>query len=353
MHIPFPIADFASRLIALLPPEAAHNLTVNMMASAIAPQIKIVHNQRLSIDVAGLKFPNPVGLAAGFDKNAKAPDAMLNLGFGFAEVGAVTPKPQPGNAKPRVFRLRDDMAVINRYGFNNDGLDAIKARLAARQRTGIVGINLGANKNSKDRIKDYIKGLDAFCPIVDFCTINISSPNTPGLRALQSKTDLMDLLNQTLKARDNTGYSTPVFLKIAPDLTDSDKSDISECLLSCAIDGVIISNTTIERPSELISPQTQQQGGLSGAPLMEKSTKLVLEFYQKLGNKVPIIGVGGIGSSRDAYRKILAGASLVQLYTALIYQGPGLIKRIITELPEYLDVDGFKNISDAIGAQAR
>ena len=350
MKIPFFTADFGARLMSILPPEKAHNMTIDLLERGFAPKQSAPHNTCLASTVAGLSFPNPVGLAAGFDKNARVPNVMLGMGFGFVEVGAVTPKPQDGNAKPRVFRLREDNAVINRYGFNNDGLETIHARLAARDRSpGIVGINLGANKTSSDKTADYVAGIKSLGPYVDFCTVNISSPNTPGLRSLQSKDELSHLLQSVLDARHKTDL--PVFLKIAPDLTDEDKTDIAELAISMALDGLIISNTTIERPKELTNAHAQEAGGLSGAPLMERSTRLVSEFYQHTSGQIPIIGVGGIASARDAYRKILAGASLVQLYTALIYHGPGLIQSILQELPDFLIADGFANISDAVGKQ--
>lgn len=359
MRVPMEIANLGARAMTLLSPEAAHNLTVDLLAKNLAPIANIPANERLETTVARMSFPNPVGLAAGFDKNARVPNAMLNLGFGFVEVGAVTPRPQEGNEKPRVFRLRDDMAIINRYGFNNDGLEAIAERLETRkesshhQSSGIVGINLGANKDSEDRVEDYLISLKRLSGFVDFFTVNISSPNTPGLRALQDKSALLELLAKVLEARDAHSSHTPVFLKIAPDLTDSDKADIADTVRAIGIDALIVSNTTITRSDDLESSNTHQKGGLSGAPLFEMSTKLLGEFYQTLEGSVPLIGVGGISSTRDAYRKILAGANLVQLYTALVYQGPGLVRKIILELPNFLDADGFTSISEAVGAQFR
>ena len=335
--------------MAAVDAETAHHLTVKLLKQRRGPKVR-VKNQRLSIDIAGLHFANPVGLAAGFDKNAEAPDAMLDLGFGFVEVGAVTPRPQPGNKKPRVFRLRADAAVINRYGFNNDGLDAVAARLRARKRTGIVGINLGANKDSDDRAQDYVTGVEKLSGLVDFYTVNISSPNTPGLRALQDKASLEDLMTRVLAARDQSAPSTPVFLKIAPDLTDEDKSDIAALAQSMSLDGLIISNTTLARPATLRSAGADEKGGLSGKPLFAPSTTLLREFYSTIGKDIPLIGVGGISSARDAYEKILAGASLVQFYTAMVYEGPGLPSRIVRDLPGFLDADGFKTIADAVGA---
>lgn len=334
----------------MLGPEDAHRLTVRMLKAGVGPRKSHVETPRLAIDLAGISFPNILGLAAGFDKNAEAPDAMLDVGFGFVEVGAVTPRPQPGNDRPRVFRLRADAGVINRYGFNNDGLEAVAARLSARSRRGVVGVNLGANKDSADRIEDYVAGVKALAGLVDFYTVNISSPNTPGLRTLQDKAALVDLMTRVLAARGGTDARAPVFLKIAPDLTDEDKADIAATAKELSLDGLIVSNTTLDRPASLRSAEAEQVGGLSGRPLFGPSTKLLREFYAALGPAIPLIGVGGVFSARDAYEKILSGARLVQLYTALIYEGPGLPQRILRELPGFLDADGFQTISEAVGA---
>lgn len=352
MRPPLFLADLGAKAMTALDPETAHRLTVRLLAVGLGPTVA-VDSPRLAMNVAGLSFPNPLGLAAGFDKNAEAPDAMLDLGFGFVEVGAVTPQPQAGNPRPRVFRLRDDAGVINRYGFNNDGLDVIAARLRNRDRRGVVGVNLGANKDSEDRAADYVAGVRALDGAVDFFTVNISSPNTPGLRALQSKASLETLMKRVLDARNETGQATPVFLKIAPDLSDEDKADIADIARTLTLDGLIISNTTIVRAPNLRSAHAEETGGLSGKPLFAASTALLREFYVALEQSVPLIGVGGVSSARDAYEKILAGASLVQLYTALIYEGPGLPARILKELPAFLDVDGFANVADAVGAGAR
>ena len=349
MRAPLFIAELGAKAMAAVDAETAHHLTIRLLKSGRGPKVRI-KNPRLASNVAGLYFPNPLGLAAGFDKNAEAPDAILEMGFGFAEVGAVTPRPQPGNEKPRVFRLRADAAVINRYGFNNDGLEIIADRLRSRPKTGIVGVNLGANKDSEDRAQDYVTGVKALGGFVDFFTVNISSPNTPGLRALQDKAALSELMTQVLTARDETAEGTPVFLKIAPDLTDEDKADIAALAKAMALDGLIISNTTIARPTTLRSAAAQEAGGLSGKPLFAPSTALLREFFATLGPDIPLVGVGGVSSARDTYEKILAGAALVQLYTALIYEGPGLPLRILKELPGYLDADGFENIAEAVGA---
>lgn len=352
MNVPFFLADLGSKALTALDAETAHRMTIRMLKAGLGPKAQFA-TPRLAVEVAGLSFPNPLGLAAGFDKNAEAPDAILDMGFGFVEVGALTPRPQAGNPRPRVFRLRDDAAVINRYGFNNDGLETIAARLKTRQRRGIVGANLGANKDSADRTEDYVACIKALAGLVDFYTVNISSPNTPGLRALQGKDALAGLLTRVLAACEAAGGSAPVFLKIAPDLTDEDKADIAETVRALAIDGLIVSNTTIDRPATLRSRHVEEAGGLSGKPLFAPSTKLLREFYAELKGAVPLIGVGGVSSARDAYEKILAGASLVQLYTALVYEGPGLPLRILRELPAFLDADGFENIADAVGAGHR
>lgn len=353
MRTPLFMADIGARALTLLGAEDAHRLTVRLMAKGLGPKPIAAADPRLSTSVAGIKFANPLGLAAGFDKNAEAPDAMLDLGFGFVEVGAATPQPQPGNDPPRVFRLKEDLAVINRYGFNNDGLEAVASRLRARQRRGVIGVNLGANKTSADPIADYAAGIRGFEGLVDFYTINVSSPNTPGLRALQSRAALSDLLVSALAARDRLAQPAPVFLKVAPDLADADKSDIAELVRTLRIDGLIVSNTTVARSGDLRSRHAGEKGGLSGAPLFAPSTALLGEFHKALKGAVPLIGVGGISSARDAYTKVLAGASLVQLYTALVYQGPSLVARILKELPAFLEADGFASIAEAVGAGAR
>lgn len=349
MKPPMALADFAARAMGLVDGETAHRLTVRMLKAGLGPKAETA-DPSLAVRVAGLDFPNPLGLAAGFDKNAEAFDGALDLGFGFVEIGAVTPQPQPGNNRPRVFRLRADAAVINRYGFNNDGLEAVAGRLEARRNTGIIGANLGANKNSENRTEDYVKGVKSLAGLVDFFTVNVSSPNTPGLRALQDKASLRALLILVLSARERYAPRIPVFLKIAPDLTDEDKADIASVAKDLKLDGLIISNTTIARPDGLRSAAANEAGGLSGAPLFAPSTALLKEFHRELRSRVPLIGVGGVFTARDAYEKILSGASLVQLYTALIYEGPSLPSRILGELPSFLKADGFEKIPQAVGA---
>ena len=344
------VASFGTRAVRLLGPEDAHRATVRMMASPFAPRFHVRADPALAIRVAGIDFANPLGLAAGFDKNAEVPNAMLRLGFGFVEVGAVTPRPQVGNERPRVFRLARDQAVINRYGFNNDGLEKIAARLARRRRIGVVGVNLGANKESEDRIEDFVAGVRRLEGLVDFYTVNISSPNTPGLRALQDKAALAQLLSRVIAARDALTVKAPLFLKIAPDLADADKADIAAAIVEQKVDALIVSNTTIARPAWLKSAYAAEKGGLSGRPLFAPSTELLAEFFLALKGRTPLIGVGGVFSLDDAYEKIRAGASLVQLYTALIYKGPMLIPEIIEGLPERLKADGFQTLADAVGS---
>ncbi|MCA8887632.1 MAG: quinone-dependent dihydroorotate dehydrogenase [Parvularculaceae bacterium] len=343
------VASVGARAMRLLDPETAHRATVRMMKSPLAPRFCPSGDPILNIRVAGIDFPNPIGLAAGFDKNAEVPDAMLGLGFGFVEVGAVTPRPQPGNDRPRVFRLSADEAVINRYGFNNDGLDVIAARLRRRVKSGVVGINLGANKDSEDRVEDYVVSIRALDGLVDFYTVNISSPNTPGLRALQGREALAGLMSRVLAARDTLRQPAPVFLKIAPDLADADKADIAAVVTEMRLDALIVSNTTIDRPKSLRSACASEKGGLSGRPLFAPSTALLREFRQSIGDAAPLIGVGGVSSPRDAYEKIRAGASLVQLYTALVFQGPALDDDILRSLPDMLRADGFSSVAAAVG----
>lgn len=337
-----------------LDPETAHRLTIWALKAGLAPTGSGPDPASLRIKIFGLDFPNPIGMAAGFDKNAEVPDALLRLGFGFAEIGSVTPRPQPGNPRPRIFRLPDTRALINRLGFNNEGHAAVKKRLAARRRgaaPGIVGVNLGANKDSTDRIADYVTGIATFEGLADYVTINISSPNTPGLRGLQTRAALEELIARILAARRG---NVPVLLKIAPDLEPDDMSDIAALVRADKgrahnIDGLIISNTTIKRQGLVAGRHTDEAGGLSGAPLFDLSTRILKEMYRLTGGQVPLIGVGGVSSGADAYAKIRSGASLIQLYTALTYQGPALVARIKRDLAACLARDGFTHIADAVG----
>ncbi len=342
----------AGPFLRLMSPEKAHGLAITALKSGLMPKKDARVDPMLSQDLWGMTFVNPVGLAAGFDKNGEVPDAILDQGFGFTEVGSVTPKAQPGNPQPRLFRLSEDGAVINRMGFNNEGMDAVEARLKARPRRGIVGANLGKNKTQEDAVADYVAGTKTFAPISDYLVVNVSSPNTPGLRALQSKDQLAALLREVLATRDAVVAKgkAPLLLKVAPDLTDEDKADIVAVALETGIDGMIVSNTTIERPASLQSAHKGEGGGLSGQPLFEPSTQVLREIAKQIDGKIPLIGVGGISNADQAYAKIRAGATLVQLYSALVYGGLELVGEINRGLCEHLKRDGFDHISKAIGA---
>jgi dihydroorotate dehydrogenase len=341
-------------ILRRLPAEAAHVLSVRAMQIGLG-RFLVAHRafesdppilrQRLW----GLDFANPVGLAAGYDKDAHIPRAMLGLGFGFVEIGTVTPRPQPGNPKPRVFRLAEDDAVINRMGFNSGGLDAIVGRLSRRERRGIVGVNLGKNRESCDATADYEEGIRRAAGLADYLVLNISSPNTPGLRDLQARTVLDPLLRKLIDVR-NTGGQVPLLLKIAPDLTTEERGGIAEVALDTGIDGLIVSNTTTARPTGLRSRHAHETGGLSGHPLFAPSTALLSDMYRLTRGRLPLIGVGGIACAADAYAKIRAGASLVQLYTALVFEGPTLVGRIRTCLAELLRREGFDSVGSAVGS---
>ena len=311
--------------------ETAHDLTIAMLR--LAPLVPAAAaDQRLAVKVFGMDFPNPLGLAAGFDKNAEVPAAMLAQGFGFVEVGTVTPRPQAGNARPRLFRLAADSAVINRMGFNNAGHAAVLARFRAPQdRRGIIGVNLGANRDSVDRIADYVTGITLFSAVADYLTINISSPNTPGLRALQSRAELQALLDRLNAARARQEQRPPMLLKIAPDLANDELADIAMCCGKGAVDGIIVANTTISRPG-LVSPHAGEAGGLSGAPLFALSTRALARLWLMTGGGIPLVGAGGISDAATALAKIRAGASLLQLYSALVYRGPVLVGEILQGL---------------------
>lgn len=328
-------------LIFALEAETAHRMTVK--ALSLAPRLPLPDfPDVLATTVAGLRFPSPVGLAAGFDKNAECPDAMLGLGFGFVEVGTLTPRPQDGNPRPRLFRLKEDRAVINRMGFNNEGQDAAVERLRKRERRGIVGVNIGANKDSEDRIADYAEGVRAMSPVADYLTVNISSPNTPGLRNLQAGGELVELLAAVKEAR---AERIPVFLKVAPDLEPGDHARIVKAALDSGIDALIVSNTTISRPP-LQSALSGEQGGLSGRPLKDLALQQLKTFRAETGGQLPLIAAGGIETAGDAWDRLAAGASLVQLYSALVYEGPGLAKRIAVGLAERMAREGQTSLSE-------
>lgn len=342
--------EAATSILRLFPAETAHLATIRL-ARTFAPLLPEapVSDSRLAVRALGRDFPNPIGLAAGFDKNAEVPDAMLKFGFGFVECGTVTPRPQSGNPRPRLFRLSEDRAVINRMGFNNQGMEAAAMRLAGRRRDGIVGINIGANKDSADRIADYRSAFTRLAPLADYVTVNVSSPNTPGLRGLQNRDELTRLLAVMTETRARFAPSIPLLLKIAPDLDSHALDDIAAVATASGIEGLIISNTTIARPPTLMSPLARETGGLSGAPLFAPSTRMLSEMYQRIGRKLTLVGAGGVGSGTDAYAKIRAGASLVQLYSALTFEGPGLVARIKRELLRCLARDGFGRVDDAVG----
>ena len=346
--------DLAQPLLAAVGPERAHRLVIKALAAGIHPRQREPDPASLNVREFGLDFPNPLGMAAGFDKNGEVADALLSIGFGFAEIGTVTPFAQPGNPRPRVFRLPADRAVINRLGFNNDGHAAVLARLQSREGGGVIGVNVGANAISEDRIEDYAKGIAAFAPVADYLTVNVSSPNTPGLRELQDRYTLNELLKRAIAARDAAAIGDvprrPVLLKIGPDMSAEELSDIADVAQARAVDGIIVSNTTISRPALKNRRAAREEGGLSGRPLFALSTRRLAQLYRLTGGAVPLIGVGGVDSGATAYDKIRAGATLVQLYTGLIYGGPELLADIKRELAELLAKDGFSSVRDAVGS---
>ena len=344
----------AAPLLRMLDPEQAHALALQALKRAPLAR-PAPDDAKLAVAAFGLKFPNPVGLAAGFDKNAEVVDALFRLGFGFVEAGGVTPQPQPGNPRPRLFRLDADQAVINRLGFNSDGVAAVAARLAWRGRSGIVGVNIGANKDTVDRAADYVACIAALAAHVDFLTANVSSPNTPGLRNLQQAAALDDLLARVIDARERaaeSGTRTPLLLKIAPDLTLGDLDDVVGVARRHRIDGMIVGNTTVSRPKLRETAKATEQGGLSGRPLFALSTRMLAETYVRAEGAFPLIGVGGIDSGAAAFAKIKAGASLIQLYSGLIFRGVGLIGAIKTDLMDFLRVGRLESLADAVGRDA-
>jgi dihydroorotate dehydrogenase len=371
-------------LMRLVDPESAHNLGIELLARGVAPLELRRDDERLKSTVWNVVFPNPIGLAAGFDKDAKAFPALLGAGFGFVEIGSVTPEPQPGNPKPRVFRLPEFGAVINRYGFNSEGHEFALERLRTYRQgdgnrrasptqfdlakasaeenvaafTPPLGVNLGKNKRTPEAEarEDYVKGVRALGRHADYLVINVSSPNTPGLRDLQSKRFLYALMTEVRKARDALpgNHRPPVLLKIAPDLSDGDVGDVASAALAAKVDGIIVSNTTVARPLEIQNhARGGEAGGLSGAPLMDASTEMLAKVYVATGGKIPLVGCGGVSDGKDAYRKIRAGASLVQLYTAFAYRGPGMLPEMKRELLACLEKDGFSAVDQAVGADHR
>jgi dihydroorotate dehydrogenase len=333
-------------LLFMLPPERAHLLALAALERRVLPERR--QPVTLKVELWDLTFPNPIGVAAGFDKNAEAKAGLFSLGFGFLEVGTLTPLPQPGNSRPRLFRLPEDEALINRLGFNNSGHAAALAGLRARAASGIIGVNIGANRDSADRIGDYVKALGTFNDTASYIAVNISSPNTPGLRALQSQKELSLLLSRLTETRRALSNPKPLLLKIAPDLSNEELADIAELSLVNGIDGLIISNTTLSRPS-LRSSHASEQGGLSGRPLFELSTRKLAQLYHLTRGRLPLIGVGGVSSAETAWQKIRAGASLVQLYTALIYEGPSLVGDVVQGLAQKLKASGKNSLREITG----
>ncbi|MDT0575442.1 quinone-dependent dihydroorotate dehydrogenase [Croceicoccus sp. F390] len=349
------IYPLARPFVQLLEAERSHRLA--LAALSHLPSSLLASPPRrcaaLGITVAGLNFPNPVGVAAGFDKNAQVPDALLRCGFGFTEVGSVTPLPQAGNPRPRLFRLTQDQAVINRMGFNNDGAAVVTRRLERRAaRSGIVGVNIGANKDSLDRIADYVQMAARMAPYASYLAVNISSPNTPGLRALQDEGALCELLDRiNAQGTSADGHKVPVFLKIAPDLERTDIDAISRIAIDRKLAALMIANTTISRPP-LRSRHAHEAGGLSGTPLRALALARLREFRTATGGAIPLIGIGGVGTAEDAWQRIRAGASLVQLYSAMVYAGPGIAAAITRQLPILMRRDGFTSIAEAVGTQS-
>ena len=335
-----------------LDPETAHDLAIKSLKFNLLPRgnyLRLKMNKCLKIELLGKNFPNPIGLAAGFDKSAEAYNSLLKLGFGFVEVGTVTPLKQFGNSKPRIFRLEDDGALINRLGFNNDGMKIIKNRIKSEGKKGVLGINIGPNKDTKDQKNDFCLGLKNFFDIADYITINISSPNTEGLRDFHDQEKLKDLLLALNKIKKENKTKIPLLLKVSPDIKDNHISEIADVAKKNDISAIILTNTTNGNRDNLTSEIKKEEGGLSGEPLQQISTNMIKKFYKHLGSKIPIIGVGGVNSGKSAYEKIIAGASLLQLYTGFVYRGPSAAKDIKKELIQILKSEGIKNIKDAIG----
>jgi dihydroorotate dehydrogenase len=349
-------------------PEKAHTLAIKLLKKGIGPKDKNDDDPILHTSVCGLDFRNPLGLAAGFDKNAEAMSEVLGFGFGLTEIGTITPLPQSGNPKPRLFRAIGAEAAINRLGFNSDGMNECLRRIKAwhdetrlpkhddfknsKIRRGLVGMNIGMNKDSQNAAADYVTGYNLLAPYADYIAINISSPNTPGLRDLQAREPLADLLRSLMTARETGTRKPPLFVKIAPDLTDAQQDDIAAVVLETGVQGLIIGNATVTRPRNLPAEFTRETGGLSGRPLFQPSTRVLAQMYKRTQGKIPLIGCGGVSSGADAYAKITAGASLVQFYTALIFTGPGLVRRIARELAGLLRRDGFQTVSEAVGTES-
>ncbi len=346
--------------LPLFTPEQAHGLSIRALKKGLVPADRSPADPVLRTRVWNIDFPNPVGLAAGFDKDAEIIDPLLSLGFGFVEAGSVTPRPQPGNPKPRLFRLDEDEGVINRFGFNSQGLAPFIYQLGKRKAAGlpgIVGANVGKNKETEDASEDYVAGVSATCRLADYIVCNVSSPNTPGLRLLQARTEMSALIGAALAARNESipdaATRPPLLVKVAPDLDDAGLEAVAEVTLELGVDGIIMGNTTISRPDSLRSRHKGETGGLSGAPLFTLSTERLGALYRLVRGRIPLVGAGGIASGADAYAKIRAGASLVQLYSALVFHGPALVPRIKADLAARLKADGFRSVADAVGADIR
>ncbi|MEX2453542.1 MAG: quinone-dependent dihydroorotate dehydrogenase [Rhodospirillaceae bacterium] len=349
-------------VLRLLPRETAHSVTIRALAMGLGPRDRVPDDPVLATSVWGLDFRNPIGLSAGFDKGAEVPDAMLAAGFGFVEAGTVTPLPQPGNPKPRLFRLSEDRAVINRLGFNGAGLAPYVERIAKRRRSAIrplgpFGANVGKNKTTEDGAADYEICIEAVAPYVDYIVVNISSPNTPGLRGMQARDILADTLDRAIKARaravPDAAARPPIVVKIAPDLSDAERSDIAAVILQSGVEGMTVANTTVQRPASMRDPHKNEPGGMSGAPLFPLALEIVGDMYRRTGGNIPIIGSGGIASGADAYAIVRAGASLIQFYSALVFHGPALVPRMKAELAACLRRDGFSSVAEAVGADHR
>ena len=334
-----------------LDPETAHDLAIKSLKFNPFPSkmFEVEDEQMLNIELLGKNFPNPIGLAAGFDKSAEVYNSLLKLGFGFVEVGTVTPLKQYGNPKPRIFRLQEDQALINRLGFNNDGMESIKARIKSNNKRGILGVNIGPNKETKDQKNDFCLGLKNFFDIADYITINISSPNTEGLRDFHHQEKLIDLIIALNKIKKDKGTNIPLLLKISPDINNSYISEIADVAIKNNVSAIILTNTTNSNKDNLISELKKEEGGLSGDPLNQISTNMIKKFYKELNSKIPIVGVGGVSSGKSAYEKIIAGASLLQLYTSFVYRGPTTAKDIKKELIQILKNECVKNIKEVIG----
>jgi dihydroorotate dehydrogenase len=339
----------------MMDPETAHRIAVLACKYKLVPSPRFADTDRLKTKFLGMELKNPIGIAAGFDKHGEAVEGLTKMGFGFVEIGSVTPLPQEGNPKPRVFRLTEDEAIINRYGFNSDGHEVVYNRLRKLKNSenrGVLGVNLGKNKTSDDSVSDYVQGVELFAVACDYLVINVSSPNTPGLRMMQHKENLKDLLKEVIKARDMhvEEYQRPILLKLAPDLTLQEIKEVIDVIKKkeCKVDGLIISNTSVDR-NDLKSKNSQEIGGLSGKPIKDKTTKMIEEVYKLTNGKIPIVGVGGISDGRDAFEKITSGASVLQLYTSFVFHGPPVVTKIKRELDEILKENGYNNVQDAVG----